>query len=42
MAAKEAVVSNDEEQAKTDGTNVGAAAFLPAAVLAQVAPQQKK
>ena len=42
MAAKEAVVSNEEEQAKTDGTNVGAAAFLPAAVLAQVAPQQKK
>ena len=42
MAAKEAVVSNEEEQTKTDGTNVGAAAFLPAAVLAQVAPQQKK
>ena len=42
MAAKEAVVSNEEEQTMTDGTNVGAAAFLPAAVLAQVAPQQKK
>ena len=42
MAAKEAVVSNEDEQARTDGTNVGAAAFLPAAVLAQVAPQQKK
>ena len=42
MAAKEAVVSNEDEQAKTDGTNVGAAAFLPAAVMAQVAPQPKK
>ena len=35
-------MSNEDEQAKTDGTNVGAAAFLPAAVMAQVAPQPKK